>query len=125
MYVIVRLVSLKLSRTNSQKGNSVTVVGVHVGMDLKYKARKLGFLRRYFPKICLPALWNRSNLDKRIQHFIDPEIIHGRTKKYWSDFSFQVIVHIKIRIHSFDQIHIFAKLLRIARTNQGIQLGII
>src|SRR5690606_36724249 len=103
----------------------VSMVRIHVCVDLEYKTRKLLFLRHHLTDISLAALGSRSDLDKSIQHLIDAEVIYRRAEEYGSDLSVQIFIHIKIRVHSFDQIHIFTELLDIARSDQAVELRIV
>jgi hypothetical protein len=64
--VIVWLIPLKFARTNPQKGNSISVIGIHIGVNLEDKSREFGFLWKNFTLFCLATFGRWRNFDEGV-----------------------------------------------------------
>src|SRR6187549_1946100 len=97
------------------------MLGVHVCVNFENKSAKLIFFRFDDTNCCLPRNRCWRNSDKRIQQFLDTEIIYGAPKKYRRHLAVQVVFNIKIRIDSFNQFYICPKLSGVILTDVFLQ----
>jgi len=96
-------VPLKASGNDFYKGQPVAVVGIHIGVDLKYKAGKLRFCGFHIPVFSMNRTGCRRQVHKAIQNILYPEIIQGTPEEKGRDLTCQVGLLIKIRIYTIDE----------------------
>ena len=73
---------LDFARADSNEGNPVAVLGIHVGLQLEHEARKLRVGRLNFT--CRAASGSRPEriVQKCFQKQLDPKVGHRTTKKH-------------------------------------------
>ena len=76
-------IALKGARDDFDKGQAVAVVGVHIGVNFKHKARKGRFGGFNNTGVRTFGLRSRGDVDKTVQQILHPKIVEGRPKKHW------------------------------------------
>ncbi len=74
----------ELAGTDAEKGNTVTVRRIHIGLNFENEAGKILLFRMDLAADRLARPWWRSHLDKTIKHFSNTEIINGAAEKHRS-----------------------------------------
>ena len=104
----VRLVSLKLAATDLDEGDSVAVVGIHVGMYLEHEACELVFLRVNVAFLGMAWLRFRSDLEEAVQELPDTEVVEGGAEEDWRDVAAAVQVDVKLGVNALDGLELLA-----------------
>src|SRR5690606_6728484 len=99
----IRRISFKSSRNNFHKSQTVTVLRVHICVNLKNETRKFFFVRLHQTRVALFWAWSRGYFNETIQQLAHPKIIKGRSEKNGLKFSFQIFVTVKIWINFINQ----------------------
>ena len=87
-HVEIVLVALEATRHHAHKSDAVTVIGVHIGVDLEDETRKLLFRRLDAAFHCIATDGRRRNLDEAVQQFLHAEIVQSRAEKHGADVTF-------------------------------------
>src|SRR5687768_1922811 len=101
-------IAFKFTRAYPEKGDTVAVFGIEVGMYLKNKTAHFFLFHIYRPYRGFTAPGCGSDTDKCVEHFLYPKIVDRTAKKYRRHFSFQVIVDPEFAVYTIHQFHIFA-----------------
>src|SRR5688572_8890363 len=123
--MIIVAAAFELTRTHTDKSNSISVLRIHVSVNFKNESTEFAFIRLYNADGCFARNRWRRNADKCIEQFFHTEIINSASKKYRSNFAVQIIFNIKIRINPFNQFHIGAELLCIVLAYEILQYSTI
>src|SRR5690606_10291914 len=107
----IRGIALKGSRHHFDKGKSVPVLGVHIGMYLEYEAGEFRFIGMDQPSLGPFGAGGGGNLNKAVQEFPHPKIVQGRPKEYGLLFRFQIGSLVEIRIYPMDQFQVVPQIL--------------
>jgi hypothetical protein len=75
------MTALKAPGTDPQEGNAVAVLGVHIGLDFKDKAGKIGIFGGNGPASLVVRLRLAGQLHKGIQEEAHAEIGQGAAEK--------------------------------------------
>ncbi len=75
---------------------------VHIGLNLKYEAAKVGFFRQDLALFRLPESWRRRVLGEGIEQFDNPEIVDRRTEKNRRQLACQIGVKIEFMAGAFN-----------------------
>ena len=121
-HVQIRRIAGKLAGTYLAESHTRTMVRVDVGRNLEHETRELGLFRHHDTFLCLHRTRTRRNLHKAVEQFLHTEVVQGRTEEHWSQFPFQVIVHIEFRINPLNQFQFAAQLVRQRRTDMIVQV---
>src|SRR5690606_37487624 len=68
------------SGADAHKGDTIAMLGVHIGLDFKNKTAKFFFVRFNKPLFCITAARCRRPLNETIQHFTYTEITQRSTE---------------------------------------------
>ncbi len=120
---------LVATRTDAEEGNAVTVLGVHVGLDLEHEAGERRFGRLHFAQLASgqagrACLRRRRPGDERFEHFLHAEVVDPGTEEHWRLRAGEKLFEGKRRRSTFDQLDIFAQLTDFERIT-CIKLGIV
>src|SRR5690606_9795387 len=67
-------ISFENSRADSHECNSVSMSGIHIGVDFEHKSRKSFFRGLNYALLGLPGPWRGSNFNEAIQEFLHTKI---------------------------------------------------
>ena len=79
----VVFVTLKHTRTYLHKGDTVAVVGVHIGVNLEDEARELSLRRLYYAGLGGGIAGRWSDAYEALQKLTHTKVINRRAKEYW------------------------------------------
>ena len=74
-YVLVARITLEATGADLDEGDTATVVGIHVRMDLEDKASEGGFVGRYFTFLCLDGTGRWGDLYEAVEELLHPEVV--------------------------------------------------
>ena len=86
-YVLVARITLEATGADLDEGDTATMVGVHVRMDLEDKASEGGFVGRYLTFLCLDRAGRWSDLYEAVEELLYSEVVECRAKEYGSDIA--------------------------------------
>ena len=118
-------ITLETTGADLYERNTAAVVRIHVRMDLEDEAGEVILFRIDHTFNSLYRTGRRSDLDKTIQQLFHTEVIQGRAEEYRGDVSFQISIHIELRINTFDQFDIRTKFISQINTDMVFQFGIV
>lgn len=107
-HMVVVLAAFKLARHDTHKGDTVAVLRVEVGVDLKDEAGHLGLLWLYKALVTLAALWGGSDVYEGIEHLLYAEAIDRRAEEDRSEVALQVLLPIERVIDTFYHLYVLA-----------------
>ena len=85
--MLVARITLEATGANLDEGDTATVVGVHVRMDLENKASEGGFVGGYLTFLCLDGTGRWGDLYEAVEELLHPEVVECRAKEYRSDIA--------------------------------------
>ena len=124
-HVFVIDVAFEFARAHFHEGDTRTVVGVHVGMNLENKARESLFagIHLTFESLCRAR--TGGYLAETVQQFLHAEIVQSRPEEHRCQLSGQIGLHVEIGIDALQQIHVLAQFGGIAFAHAVVQLGVV
>ena len=69
-------------RADAHKGDSISVLRVHIGLDFEDKARKSGLRCLHNAVMTFPGLRRWRPVNKIVQHLFDTKVTECSTKEY-------------------------------------------
>ena len=88
--------SSKLTRTDTHKCNTVTMILVHVCLNLKYKSGKIFRKWIYHSNVCLTSHRRIRHLQKVLQKGLHTEVRQRRSEKHRRKLTLCNLLHIKL-----------------------------
>ena len=125
LYMIYLLGSVKLTGTDTHKGNSVTMSLVHICLDLKHKGRKIVRHRINLFLICNTRKRRGCHGQEVLQKSLHTKVCQRRSKKYRSQLTFTYQLLIKICTCSVKKLYFFHQLFLLIRIYDFIKTGVI
>ena len=105
-------ISLKGSRYNFHKSQSVPVFRIHIRMDFKDESCEIFLIRFYQTSVAFFWLRHRCNFNESIQKLTNPEIIQCRPKENRLQITVHIIFTIEFGINGFNQLKFFSQSFR-------------
>ena len=121
--MLVARITLEATRADLDEGDTATVVGVHVCMDLEDKACEGGFVGRYLTFLGLDGAWGWGDLYEAVEELLHPEVVECRAKEYRSDIARQIFLAVKLGVYAIDELQIHTELLCLLGCDVLLELG--
>src|SRR5690554_3446218 len=98
-----------MTGANLDKSQSVAVVGIHIGVDLKYKAAEFIFIGLHNTCFGLRGAGRGRDFQESMQELAHPKVVEGTAKKDRSQFTLEISFLVELRIHTLHQFQLFAQ----------------
>lgn len=123
--MVIVFAPFKLARYDAHEGDTVAVLGVEIGVDLKDEAGHLRLLRLYEALVALTALWGRSYVYEGIEHLLYAEAIDSRAEEDGGEIALQVFLPVERIIDALYHLYVFTELVCVGLAAVLVYVGVI
>ena len=67
--------AFKMPGGDTEEGDTITVLGIHIGLNFKHKTADFVFVRRHFAFGRLHRLWARGHSDQTVQELANGNLV--------------------------------------------------
>ena len=121
--MFVARITLEATGADLDEGDTATVVGVHVCMDLENKASEGGFVGRHLTFLGLDGAWGWGDLYEAVEELLHPEVVECRAKEYRSDIARQIFLAVKLGVYPINKLQIHTELLSLLGRDVLLEFG--
>ena len=109
--------------THFHEGDTVAVVGVHVGVDLEDKTGEFLLVRLHETLVRLAGKRAGSDFDETIQHLADTEVVQCRSEEHGGQLPVKVCLPVDGGVHFPNEFEVFPQLVGRAFTNMLVEFA--
>src|SRR5215468_301919 len=93
---------------DSDEGDAVPVLRIHVRLNLEHKTRERRICRRDGAALAVAPGRTRGELEEAVEKHLHAEVVHRTAEKNWREFACMNFSDVELRAHAVEQLEVVA-----------------